>query len=531
MTRYTKFINQNYHFLFFFLFFLLQILSYDDYGFSWDEPYSRLNGIVSFNYILDKFNILENLKYQNVPNLDTYIDNEYGVIFEILNISLEKIFSYKDSFDIYYFRHLINCLFFLIASIYFFYTLNLFYPKMISILGFLLFILHPRIFAQSFYNSKDIIFLVFFCISNFYLIKFFITKKIKYIYILSFIASLTIGTRIMGLMIPILFILFFLLENLEKNKYKNIYHLIPFIVSTFILTIIFWPYLWENPLNLFISFKSMGDYDWKGLVFFESEYYSGQYLPWYYLPKMILITSPILYILLFAIGSILIFKILLSNLINLQDSSRNIWDNKEELFCTYSIIIVYFTVGIIIELNSTLYNGWRQVFFIYPSIIFICIYGLNKLLEFKKIKKFVLSTFVIFSLLIAKWNYQNHPYQYVYYNELINDKIIKNYELDYWGVSNLEVLNKILEISKDEEVKIFNYSNSPYENSLNMIKKNQRNKLSFINEIDNAEYIVTNHMYQSKKPNLKDSNLIKDFNLVYEINSNNVSINSIYKKK
>ena len=122
MTPYIKFINQNYHYLIFFLYFLLQVSVYDDYGYSWDESYSRLNGIVSFNYILDKFNIFEELKYQNVPNLSNYRDNAYGVFFELINISLEKILFLDDTFNIYYLRHLINCLFFLVASIYFYYT-------------------------------------------------------------------------------------------------------------------------------------------------------------------------------------------------------------------------------------------------------------------------------------------------------------------------------------------------------------------------------------------------------------------------
>ena len=34
--------------------------------YSWDEELSRLNGIVSFNYILEKLNILENLKYDKM---------------------------------------------------------------------------------------------------------------------------------------------------------------------------------------------------------------------------------------------------------------------------------------------------------------------------------------------------------------------------------------------------------------------------------------------------------------------------------
>ena len=122
----------------------------------------------------------------------------------------------------------------------------------------------------------------------------------------------------------------------------------------------------------------MKNYSWNGVVFFESTYYSGKYLPWYYLPKTILITSPILYLALLFIGSFYIFKTLVKNLLTLKNE-RNIWHNNEDLFCFYSLLVVYLTIGIIVELKSTLYGGWRQVYFIYPSIIFLCIYGLNKL--------------------------------------------------------------------------------------------------------------------------------------------------------
>ena len=211
-------IKKNYPYFIFFIIFIIQILIYSDYGLSWDEGFSRLNGIVSFNYIIEKINIFESLKYEDTPNLNEYIDNEYGVFFELINIILEKIFNLNDTKDIYLSRHLLNSLIFLIAGVYFYYTLNQFYTKSISILGFLIFFIHPRIFAQSFYNSKDIIFLSFFCISSFYFLKYFITKNIKFLYILCFFISITIGTRVMGLIIPLLFIFFFYYGKFRKKQ-------------------------------------------------------------------------------------------------------------------------------------------------------------------------------------------------------------------------------------------------------------------------------------------------------------------------
>ena len=330
-------IKKNYPYFIFFIIFIIQILIYSDYGLSWDEGFSRLNGIVSFNYIIEKINIFESLKYEDTPNLNEYIDNEYGVFFELINIILEKIFNLNDTKDIYLSRHLLNSLIFLIAGVYFYYTLNQFYTKSISILGFLIFFIHPRIFAQSFYNSKDIIFLSFFCISSFYFLKYFITKKIKFLFILCFFISITIGTRVMGLIIPLLFIFFFIMENLESNKYKNIYLLAPFLILTIGLTILFWPFLWENPLNILLSIKSMSSYAWDGLVYFEDTYYPGKFLPWYYLPKIIIITSPLLYLILFIYGILIITKNLSKNLLNLKNN--NLWNNFEELYCFYSIIL------------------------------------------------------------------------------------------------------------------------------------------------------------------------------------------------
>ena len=522
-------IKNNYPYFIFFIIFIIQILIYGDYGLSWDEGFSRLNGIVSFNYIIDKINILESLKYEDAPNLNEYIDNEYGVFFELINIILEKIFDLNDSKDIFLSRHLLNSLIFLIAGIYFYYTLNQFYNKSISVLGFLIFFIHPRIFAQSFYNSKDIIFLSFFCISSFYFLKYFITKNIKFLFILCFFISITIGTRVMGLIIPLLFIFFFIMENLESNKYKNIYLLAPFLILTIGLTILFWPFLWENPLNILLSIKSMSSYALDGLVYFEDNYYPGKFLPWYYLPKIIIITSPLLYLILFIYGFLIITKNLYKNLLNLKNN--NLWNNFEELYCFYSIIIIFSTIIIITELNSTIYNGWRQIYFIYPSIIFICVYGLNKLLKFKNYKNPIFILLFIGIIYIIGWNYQNHPHQYVYYNLLINKKNIRNYELDYWGVSNLEILKKISEIENYKNKNIFIFSESPYQYSLKMIEKNKVENFNFVNNINNADLIITNHYYQSKDPKIEEKYLKSNFKLIYEIRSNNVRINSIYKKK
>ena len=60
------------------------------------------------------------------PNLNEYIDNEYGVFFELINIILEKQ-NLNDTKDIYLSRHLLNSLIFLIAGIFLLYFKSILY--------------------------------------------------------------------------------------------------------------------------------------------------------------------------------------------------------------------------------------------------------------------------------------------------------------------------------------------------------------------------------------------------------------------
>jgi len=141
--------------IFFAVYLFLGIIIFKDYGISWDEPARRENGIITVKYILEGDKTLLNTT------------NSHGTAFEVLLIFLEKILCLKDSRDIYLMRHLFTFLLFY-TGVIFFYLLctDIFRNWKTGILGCLFLILSPRIFAHSFYNSKDIPFLVLFVISE-----------------------------------------------------------------------------------------------------------------------------------------------------------------------------------------------------------------------------------------------------------------------------------------------------------------------------------------------------------------------------
>ena len=62
-----------------------------------------------------------------------------------------------------------------------------------------------------------------------------------------------------------------------------------------------------------------------------------------------------------------------------------------------------------------------------------------------------------------------------------------------------------------------------------LLDKENRDRLKFTNDLDEANYVVTNHYYQKGNPIIINNKLKKDFNLIKEIKVDNVPINSIYR--
>ena len=150
---------------FFVSLFLLGTAIHKDYGISWDEPEQRLSGLVSLKYIGEYFDIQSIKKSEALAeyrefNLSTYRDRPFGVAFETPLAALERLFRLSDERDIYFFRHYVNFLVFLLG-VYAVYCLSerRFQSWKIALLTAAFLILTPRIFAESFYNSKDLIFL------------------------------------------------------------------------------------------------------------------------------------------------------------------------------------------------------------------------------------------------------------------------------------------------------------------------------------------------------------------------------------
>src|SRR5262245_60691929 len=153
-----------------------------DYGISFDEGYQRDAGQVSLAYVLAMLPkgwqealissaTVERLR--SLPPLHEYLERDHGVVFELPAVLAEYIFGIQDEGAVYLYRHLLT---FLVCSggvvaVYHLATRR-FRDWRLGLLGALMLVVSPRLFADSFYNSKDAVFLAFFAIGLNTLVRF-----------------------------------------------------------------------------------------------------------------------------------------------------------------------------------------------------------------------------------------------------------------------------------------------------------------------------------------------------------------------
>lgn len=466
--------------LFFIIFFFIGVVSFRDYGLSWDEPIQREIGKMNARYA-----------FKQEPWLLTYKDKYYGPIFEVFLVGLEDVFHLTaNSNSVYFMRHLVNFLLFYLGVIFFYrLTQDRFKNWKISLLGCLFLILSPRIFAHSFYNSKDIPFLAMFIISIYTLIKYLDKKNLKSTIIHALASAVLIDIRILGIIIPFFTLIFFIIDSfilkVSSVKFKKeTLNFLAYLFLLIILTILFRPILWTNPFHHFLqAFRQMSHYSWWGDILYLGSYFNASQLPWHYIPVWISITTPISYLILFLVGCLVLFKKLITHPIKFYRRHRN------DL-----IFLLWFFVPLasVVVIKSVLYDAWRQMFFIYPALLLIALSGLTILAQKSILKKII--TLIIFCnlIIIVKFMIQSHPHQYLYFNRLANPI---NFQLDYWGLSYRQALEYLVATDPSPEIKLY-VANQPGEDNSLFLTDFDQKRLSYQDTPQAADYFLTNYRNQ-----------------------------------
>ena len=466
---------------------IIGFLTYDSYGLSWDDPMQRGTGKVNYDYI-----------FHNDESLLTWSDRDYGPAYEIALIVGEKALGLKDSRDIFFFRHLASHIFFLIGALFCFFLVHLLYKnKMLAAVAFLMIVLHPRLYAHSFINTKDVPFLTMFFISFYFLALAFKRKRWIYFLLLAISVGITINLRIMGVMLLCIVPAFLILDMIIEKRWKwNSLYLITFLSVSLLTLYATWPFLWPAPIDNFLeAFDNMRDFRWNGVVLLNGNMIHADALPWYYLPEWFTITTPILFLVLGIAGGVFVLIGFVKRPLQYLKNT-NTRNNLAYAACFIApfLAVIYF--------HSVVYDGWRQIFFVYAGFVLLMIFALHKLAALNWLKGVTYVTLLYFVGVSVYY----FPYQNVYFNSFLEFKeseyIRRHFEMDYWGIANLEALNYILENDTSAIINVGALNVTP-EINVALLKPEDRARLNmtfYDNDKSKDDYYITNYRWLPENP-------------------------------
>ena len=335
-----------------------------------------------------------------------------------------------------------------------------------AVFTILIFAVTPVFIGHSLNNLKDIPFALGYISSTFLILKFLYSKKrnpLLIVVLLTLSLAFTISIRAAGAVVILYMFIFFLISilhkyystgniNLNELNYKLLL-LILISFTSYFLSILLWPYALQDPLrNLLKAYTVMADFPDTFRQIFEGKAEWSDFMPWYYLPKSMLITIPL--VVLGGIGLFLLF-------------AKRFFTGRNGLFFSLLIFTVLFPVFFAVIRNSNLYSSWRQFLFIYPAIVLIAASGFNSLYE-NITKKYFKLIITIILLLIAihpvKYMINNPLYCYLYYNQIVGGLkgAYGNYETDYYYISQTEASEWLIDYLKDQKTESIVKVNATY---------------------------------------------------------------------
>jgi len=425
----------------------LMVLTSRDAGISCDE-------VLHYNQSVSVYNFFAtNGTDQSALNTPSTHLKYYGQSYDNLVTILINWFKID---DVYRFRHLMSSIagwLTIVISALFAAWLTDFRAAIIVLI---LFAVSPAFMGHSQNNLKDIPFALGYITSTFLTLKFLVSgRKISVInlFLLTAGIAFTISIRAGGLIV--LAYLFLFLTAFYLFRYLNdktvdyieirikLFWIIAIAIISCLLSILLWPFALQSPLkNILESYRVMAHFPDTFRQIFEGRVEWSDFMPWYYLPKSMAITIP------FIVLAGLVLFIIFSKLIFIRGKT---------LLYGLVIFTVLFPVVFVIYEKSNLYSSWRQFLFIYPGIIVLAAIGFVRFFEDLRNKYFMwigIAWFAIMGMHPLKFMIANHPYYYLYYNQIVGGLrgAYSNYEMDYYYVSQSEASEWLINYLNENKI-------------------------------------------------------------------------------
>ena len=416
----------------------------DDYGVGIDADQQRAVGQAAVDYVLGDTDAAwtDDVRWYN---------RYYGVAFEAPLILAERLLGLTDSRAVFLSRHLLTHLFFLTGGWFcYLLTWRLFGDRWLALFALLLFLLHPRIYAQSFYNSKDLPFLTMFMITLYLMQRAFRRDTVAAFALCGVGVGVLVNLRIMGLAlfaaVPALRALDLAQARATAQRRRALATAAAFVVAAAGTLYALSPYLWRDPFAIVDAVTTLSRHPILVGTLFQGELVRWPFHPAHYLPTWMAITTPPATLLLGLVGVAAVIH-------RGSAAPRRAAGNTELRFALLLTACLVLPMVAVAALRPNLYDGWRHLYFLYAPLCLLAVYGLRWLLaaaprrgRLRRGMIYLLAAAALAGMAAA--GLRLHPHQQGYFNFLVDrrtpERLRTRYDMLYWGVEYRQGLEYLL---------------------------------------------------------------------------------------
>ena len=420
-------------------FLLVGIAVVDDYAAGFDEPTQRKIAGRNLAFITGAADRLDGFD----PKSDRY----YGVAFDLPLLLLDRGLGLEDSHSISLMRHLVTHGFFLLGGLccsLLVYRLT--HSRAVALFALLVFVLQPRLYAHSFFNSKDLPFLSMFMVTLYVTHRAFRKDTVGAFVLCGVCVGILTNLRIMGVM---LFPAVLALRGLDLGRARR-GERIPVLVTGAVFAAAgpgtlyaLSPYLWADPFEFVTAWQTLARHPAKIHELFQGRLVHSHHLPWNYVPTWVAISTSLVTLLGGSLGGI---RIALHSV----RCPRAALGNTDLRFGLVLLACLTLPMVAIIALGAHSYHGPQHVFFLQAPLCSLAGLGVQWVgrLSRQAAGGYALAGVGVVAgigvLVPMGEMVQLHPHQHVYFNRLVDrttpEALRNSYVLDPWGTSCREGL-------------------------------------------------------------------------------------------
>ena len=442
----------------------------DDYGAGDDAWHQWHIGARALDYILG-----------DADELLADHNRYYGVAFELPLSAVERVLGLERSRDIYLTRHLLTHAFHLVGGLFAWaLALRMFGSRTLALVAMLTFLLHPRIYAHSFFNTKDAPFMSMFMIALYAVHRAFGKNAVGAFACAGVAVGLLANIRVMGAALFPAVVIMLLCDIAaalwaRRGARRSALCAAAFAVAAPLTLYATYPIMWvEGPLALLSAFRTLNDHPVQIFVLFQGEIIHNSALPPHYLPTWMAITTPPLTLALAALG-------ILATLWAAARRPADAFGNSETRFRLMLAAALALTLAAVAAFSPHMVNGWRHFFFLYAPVCLLSVCGLEALasaaaawterarlwggqrrLSPAAARAAIYAAAVLGIAVTVAEMAAIHPHQLTYFNAFVDRRtpeyLRTQYEMQYWGTHMLEGTRWLLARYPDSSPSVRNTS-------------------------------------------------------------------------